>query len=207
LHRICCPVYIYICMYIYVCIYVYVYIYIHTYIYICYNAHGCILYRKWTHPDFNWFLLSCKNTDSSCNWFASGCNQVSSSSNCFESSRKLQLVKIVAIISIKLQLVQYYSCNWSSLAVVIGLHRFSTPISIDFCSVANRQTLVSIGSHRVATRSGPVAIVSNSSRKLQRVKTIAISSLKLQLVQYHSCNWSSLAVAIGLHAYSTPSYN
>jgi hypothetical protein len=30
---------------------------------------------------------------------------------------------------------------------------------IDFCSVATRPTLVAIGSHRVATRFGPVAIV------------------------------------------------
>jgi negative regulator of sigma E activity len=34
-----------------------------------------------------------------------------------------------------------------------------TLILIDFCSVATRLTLVAIGSHRVATRSGRVAIV------------------------------------------------
>jgi hypothetical protein len=34
-------------------------------------------------------------------------------------------------------------------------------ILIDFCSVATRPTLVAIGSHRVATRSGRGAIVSN----------------------------------------------
>jgi hypothetical protein len=83
------------------------------------------------------------------------------SSNCLESNRKLQRVKIVAISSVKLQLVPYHSCNWSSLAVAICLHRFNTPISIDFCSVATRPTLVAIGSHRVATRSGPVAIILN----------------------------------------------
>jgi hypothetical protein len=36
-----------------------------------------------------------------------------------------------------------------------------TPILIDLCSVATRPTLVAIGSHRVATRSGRVSIVLN----------------------------------------------
>jgi hypothetical protein len=46
-----------------------------------------------------------------------------------------------------------------------------TLISIDFCSVAKIPTLVAIGSHRVATRSRRVAIVSNP---------------------VGSCNWSKL---------------
>jgi hypothetical protein len=67
-----------------------------------------------------------------------------------------------------------------------------TLILIDICLVATRPSLIAIGSHRVATRSGR--------------KTAAISSVKLQLVQYHSCNWSSLAVAISLHVDSTPRF-
>jgi hypothetical protein len=41
---------------------------------------------------------------------------------------------------------------------------------------------------------------------LQWVKTVAINSVKLQLVQYRSCNWSSLTVAIGLHTDSAPRF-
>jgi hypothetical protein len=69
-------------------------------------------------------------------------------------------------------------------------------ISIDFCSVATRPTLVAIGSHRVATRSGRVAIVLNPVRSCNGSKL-------LQLVT-SSCNWSSLTVAIGLHADLAP---
>jgi hypothetical protein len=36
-----------------------------------------------------------------------------------------------------------------------------TLILIDFCSIATRLTLVAIGSHRVATKTGQVAIVLN----------------------------------------------
>jgi hypothetical protein len=47
-------------------------------------------------------------------------------------------------------------------------------ILIVFCSVATRPTLVAIGSHRVATRSGRVAIVSNSIGSCNGSKLLAL---------------------------------
>jgi hypothetical protein len=63
-------------------------------------------------------------------------------------------------------------------------------ISNDFCSVATRPTLVAIGSHRVATRSGPMAIVSNTVG--------SCNTSKLFYLVPSSCNYCSIIVAIAL---------
>jgi hypothetical protein len=87
-----------------------------------------------------------------------------------------------------LQLVQYHSCNWSSLAVVIGLHADSAPrFRLIFAQLQLDRLQLQLV--RIEMQPGLVQWhCFESSRKLQRVKTVAISSVKLQLVQYHSCN-------------------